>query len=76
MTPLMRAARALALKESGTASLDALKPELQEQVIKSVRRCWRRLGIRARRWSWSPNVTLQDPASVWPAMIDPAIAEG
>jgi hypothetical protein len=27
MTPLMRAARALALKESGIASFDALEPE-------------------------------------------------
>jgi hypothetical protein len=82
MTPLARAARALVLKESGTDSFDALEPELQEQVIESVKAV-----LEAIR---EPSDAMLDagdhlivlrgegvqPISVYHTMIDAAIAEG
>jgi hypothetical protein len=37
MTPINRAARALVLQESGVDDFDGLSPELQAQVIESVK---------------------------------------
>jgi hypothetical protein len=80
MSPLAKAARALVLKESGTDSFDALEPELQEQVIESVKAV-----LEAVR---SPSDAMLEAGvdgagnsafeveNAWQAIIDAAIAEG
>jgi hypothetical protein len=75
---MQRAARALVLKESGTDSFDDLAPELQEQATESVKAVVEALRepSEAMALAARDNVTLQDPASVWPAMIDAAMDEG
>jgi hypothetical protein len=83
MTPLARAARALVLKESGTDSFDALEPELQEQVIESVKAVVEALrepdpvmaqaGAEIVRNVHGENGHAAfegDAANVWRAMID------
>jgi hypothetical protein len=82
-TPLIRAARALVLKESGTDSFDALSDELQEQVIESVKAVMEALRepdpvmaqagaeIVRKAHSEDGHTAFEgDAANVWRAMID------
>jgi hypothetical protein len=82
-TPLIRAARALVLKESGADSFDDLEPELQEQVIESVKTVLEALrepdpvmthaGAEIVRKAHSEEGHIEfegDAANVWRAMID------
>jgi len=75
-TPLMRAARALVLKESGTDSFDGLEPELQEQVIESVKVVLEavREPSEAMRAAASRIPHARD-AEIFQAMIDEALSE-
>jgi hypothetical protein len=83
MTPLARAARALVLQESGTDSFDALEPELQEQVIESVKAVVMALRepdpvmnhagaqiVRSVHSDEAHEAFEGDAANVWRAMID------
>lgn len=77
-TPLRRAARALAIEESGTDCYDGLDDEMQAGLLRRatavLQACWEPSDaqIQAAR----DFVTINHPADVWPAMIDAAIAEG
>lgn len=76
MTPVERAARALALSQSGVDCFDDLEPEAQANAIETVRAV-----LQAIR---EPNVAMVDAGwavqdnsmtEVWQAMIDAALAD-